>query len=269
VNLRRQRTYGGSIRDIAHDLGLSAVTVSKVLRDHVDWNFNEVSFASGTAMSSLPFVKWGATFADLDNDGWLDLAFVNGHLYPQVDTQPTGARYKEPAILYLNQGDGSFCNATRIAGGALNEPSVSRGLAVGDLFNDGNLDLVIENIDGRPVVLKNSGIEGRHWVSFELAGTTSNRMALSAKVRIIAGGMTQTDEIHSGGSYLSQNDTRLHFGLGSARKIDSVEIRWPSGKIDRMNNLPADNYYYLLEGQGLVTPDKVRPVGVHVKPGGR
>jgi hypothetical protein len=234
-------------------------------RNEGDWNFDEVSYPSGTAMSSLPYVKWGAAFADLDNDGWLDLISVDGHLYPQVDTQPTGARYKEPAVLFLNQGDGTFCDATGMAGGALNEKWVSRGLAAGDLFNDGNLDLVIENLDGRPVLLKNSGIPGRHWVSFELAGVTSNRMALNAKVRIVAGGVTQTDEIHSGGSYLSQNDTRVHFGLGSVNKVDSVEIRWPSGKVDKVSNLAADKYYYVLEGQGLVTADKVRPSRANVK----
>ena len=230
-----------------------------------NWNFNEESFASGAAMSSLSYVKWGDAFADLDNDGWPDLIFVNGHLYPQVDTQPTGARYREPAILYMNRGDGSFCDATSLAGEALNEKQVSRGLAVGDLFNDGNLDLVIENIDGRPLLLRNAGIPKRHWVSFELAGTVSNRMALNARVSIVAGGVTQTDEIHSGGSYRSQNDTRVHFGLKSATKINSLEIRWPSGKIDRMTNLAADSFYYVLEGQGLVTADKVRPGGARMK----
>jgi hypothetical protein len=109
------------------------------------------------------------------------------------------------------------------------------------------------------VILRNPGVPGRHWVSFELAGTKSNRLALNARIKIIAGGVTQTDEVHSGGSYLSQNDLRLHFGLGSSTKIDSVEIRWPSGAVETIRGLAADQFYSVLEGQGIVPPDRIRP----------
>jgi hypothetical protein len=146
-----------------------------------------------------------------------------------------------------------------MTGSALSEARVSRGLAVGDLFNNGNLDVVIETLDGGPVILNNAGVPGRHWVSFELAGLASNRMALNARVRIVAGGVTQTEEIHSGGSYLSQNDTRVHFGLGTADKIESIEIFWPSGRIEKLGNLAADKFYFLLEGQGSVTAERIRP----------
>ena len=129
---------------------------------------------------------------------------------------------------------------------------MSRGLAVGDLFNDGNMDVVVGDLDGSPMILRNHGRPGRHWVSFELAGTKSNRLAIGAQLKIVAGGMTQTDEIHSGGSYLSQNDLRVHFGLGAATKIDSVEIRWPSGKTETLNDLAADKYYSVLGGKGVV-----------------
>jgi hypothetical protein len=159
----------------------------------------------------------------------------------------------------MNQRDGTFCDASTQAGPALMEKRVSRGLAVGDLFNDGNMDVVVNDLDGSPMILRNRGIPGRHWVSFELAGTKSNRMALNARVKVTAGGMTQTDEVHSGGSYLSQNDMRLHFGLGSATKIDSVEIRWPSGAVDRIGNLDVDKFYAVLEGQGIVPADRIRP----------
>jgi hypothetical protein len=119
--------------------------------------------------------------------------------------------------------------------------------------------VVVADIDGAPMILKNHGIPGRHWVSFELAGTKSNRLALNARVKIVAGGMTQTEEIHSGGSYLSQNDLRVHFGLGGARKIDSVEIRWPSGRLETFNDVGADQFYSVLEGQGIVPPERIRP----------
>ena len=228
-------------------------------RNDGNWNFTDVSYASGVALSSLPFVKWGTAFVDLDNDGWVDLITVTGHVYPQVDTLPSGATYREPKLLRMNQKDGNFCDASDQAGPALFEKRVSRGLAVADLFNDGNMDIVIGDIDGPPMILRNHGVPGRHWVSFELAGTKSNRLAIGARIKVIAGGMTQTDEIHSGGSYLSQNDLRLHFGLNTAAKIDRAEIFWPSGKTDILTDLAADQFYSVLEGSGVVPATRIRP----------
>ena len=235
-------------------------------RNDGDWNFTEVSFPSGLALAALPWVKWGTAFVDLDNDGWLDLITVDGHVYPQTDLIPSDPGYHQPKILNMNLGNGTFCDASDQAGPALQEKQVSRGLAVADLFNDGNIDVVINNLDGSPMILRNRGIPGRHWVSFELAGTKSNRLALNARIKIVAGGMTQTDEIHSGGSYLSQNDLRVHFGLGSAAKIDSVEIRWPSGAVESISNLAADRFYSVLEGHGIVPAESIRPLSpVHTK----
>ncbi len=233
---------------------------SLLFRNDGDWNFTDVSYKSGVAVPSLPSVKWGTAFVDLDNDGWLDIIAASGHVYPQVDKQPSGARYREPKILQLNQKDGTFCDAISQASAVLREPQVSRGLAVGDLFNDGNMDVVINNLDGAPLVLKNHGIPGRHWVSFELAGTKSNRLAIGARLKIVAGGITQTDEIHSGGSYLSQNDLRVHFGLSDASRIDSLEIHWPSGKLEIIKDLSADKFYSVLEGQGTVPPERIAPL---------
>jgi hypothetical protein len=232
-------------------------------RNDGNWSFTDVSYPSGVALPSLPWVKWGTAFFDADNDGWLDVIAVSGHVYPQVDTLPSGASYREPKILQMNQHDGTFCDASTQAGPALMEKRVSRGLAVGDLFNDGNVDVVIGDIDGAPMILRNHGIPGNHWVSFELAGSQSNRLALNARVKIVAGGMTQTEEIHSGGSYLSQNDLRVHFGLGAAQKIDSVEIRWPSGKIEDLPGVPANQFYAVQEGQGIVPVAKIRPGKAH------
>jgi len=233
-------------------------------RNDGNWDFYDVASQSGVALPSLPWVKWGDAFVDLDNDGWLDLFAVTGHVYPQVDVLPSGGGYRQPKLVHFNQGDGTFCDASSQAGPAILERRVSRGVAVGDLFNDGNMDIVVEDLDGSPMILRNRGVPGRHWVSFELAGTKSNRLAIGARLKIVAGGMTQTDEIHSGGSYLSQSDLRVHFGLGSATKIDSLEIRWPSGATDTVKDLAVDKFYAVLEGKGIVPPEQIRPAPVKV-----
>lgn len=218
------------------------------------YDFRDVSYDAGVALAALPWVKWGDAFVDLDNDGWLDLIAVNGQVYPQVDSLPSGARYRQPKNLFLNERDGKFCDAGQQAGPALVEPRVSRGLAVADLDNDGNVDVVVADIDGGPMILHNEGIPGNHWVSFDLTGTKSNRLALGARVTITAGGMTQTEEVRSGGSYLSQSDLRVHFGLAGAATIDSVEIRWPSGKTEHLSGLKGNRFYRIVEGAGVAIP---------------
>ena len=223
------------------------------------FSFTDVSYDAGVALPSLPYVKWGTAFVDLGNDGWPDLISVNGHVYPQVDTTPSGARYREPANLLMNEKDGTFCDAGSLAGPAIQVPRVSRGLATADLDNDGNVDIVVENLDGSPTILHNKGTVGNHWVSFELGGTKSNRLGIGARITITSDGMTQMDEVRSGGSYLSQNDLRVHFGLGKAQKIDTVEIRWPSGHRDTLSNLKPEQFYSVLEGAGLVDHAKIAP----------
>ena len=187
---------------------------------------------------------------------------MNGHVYPQVDTKDIGTRYREPKLLFLNQHDGTFRNASKLAGPAIQIPQVSRGLAVGDLFNDGHLELVVENLEGSPMILRPEGGPKNHWISLELAGTKSNRLALNARVQVTAGNLTQLGEILSGGSYLSQNDLRLHFGLGNHDKVDTVEITWPSGEKETLKNLAADHFYSVLEGQGVVPREKILPGNV-------
>jgi len=260
-----QASMGIAVGDYNHK-GLPSLFVTNfsdeyanLYRNDGGWNFTDVSYKAGVALPSLPYVKWGTVLFDADNDGWLDLLVVGGHVYPQVDTLASGPRYREPKEFELNQKDGTFCDASDQAGGALQIPRVSRGVAAGDLFNDGNMDIVVEDLTGKPMLLKNSGVAGRHWVSFELQGTKSNRLGIGARLKIVAGGMTQTEEIHSGGSYLSQNDLRAHFGLGAATKIESVEIRWPSGKVEMLRGLGADQFYAVLEGQGIVAAEKIRP----------
>jgi enediyne biosynthesis protein E4 len=139
---------------------------------------------------------------------------------------------------------------------------VSRGVATGDLFNDGQIDIVIENLQGAPTILRPRGGSSNHWISFELAGTKSNRLALNARIRITAGDLVQTSEVLSGGSYLSQNDLRLHFGLGGRERVDKVEIFWPTGKIETLTNLAADHPYFVKEGAGLVSAEQIRPTSV-------
>jgi hypothetical protein len=262
-----QGSMGVAIGDYLHT-GRQSIFITNfadqyntLYRNDGDLNFRDISFPSGIAVSSLPWVKWGTVFFDIDNDGWLDLISVSGHVYPQVDSLPSGAKYREPSILSINQGDGTFCDASKQAGPAIQENRTLRGLAAGDLFNDGQIDLVVEDLDGAPLILRNRGNPANHWISFELQGTKSNRLALGAKVKLVAGKLTQTSEIRSGGSYLSQHDLRLHFGLGSVTKIDALEIRWPSGTIEKIpvSDLAVDKQHYILEGKGLVTADQVRP----------
>jgi hypothetical protein len=260
-----QACMGVAIGDYLHN-GRPSIFVTNfeneydtLYRNNGNWEFDDVSYKSGEALPSLPFVKWGNAFVDIDNDGWLDLFVVAGHVYPQVASLPSGATYAEPRLLQLNQRDGTFCDASGQAGPALMEKSVARGLAVGDLFNDGNLDLVIENIDGSPVILRNRGVAGTHWIGFELAGTKSNRLGIGARLKITANGVTQTGDVRSGGSYLSQNDLRVHFGLGASTKVDQVEIRWPSGTVDILKDLASDQFYPVLEGKGQVPPSAIRP----------
>ncbi len=260
-----QAAMGVAVGDYLHT-GRPSLAVTNFSMDNTplyrndgNWDFQDVSYAAGIGLPSVPYVKWGIVFVDLDNDGWLDLVTATGHVYPQVDSLPSAARYLDPKLVQYNQGNGTFCDASDQSGPAILLPQVSRGLAAGDLFNDGNMDLVVENLVGAPQILRNPGIPGQHWISFELAGTKSNRMAIGARLKLTAGGVAQTEEIHSGGSYLSQSDQRAHFGLGKSSKIDSLEVRWPSGKIETIVNLDADHFYALQEGQGIVSAEKIRP----------
>jgi enediyne biosynthesis protein E4 len=219
-------------------------------------NFTDNSIASGIARGTQGNVGWGDVFVDFANNGWLDFFQVNGHVYPQVDTTHTATHYLEPKLLFLNQRDGTFLNISRRVGPALQKPQVSRGLAVGDLFNDGRMEAVVENLVGEPMILRPEGGPKNHWVSFQLEGVESNRLALNARVRVTAGDLVQLEEVLSGGSYLSQNDLRLHFGLGSHETIDQAEVLWPDGKKEILAHLAADRYYIVREGQGIVSGSK-------------
>lgn len=215
-------------------------------------NFTDASFTSRVAPATTRYVGWGDAFLDFDNDGWLDLFLANGHVYPQVDQIVDGPKYREPALLFLNQRDGTFKSISQMVGPAIEIPHVSRGVAVGDLFNDGHPDIVIENLQGAPTILRIESRRANHWISFQLEGTKSNRLALNARVKVTAGNLVQTREVRSGGSYLSQDDLRLHFGLGDKQRVDKVEISWPAGGIETLTNLGANHFYCVEEDNGIV-----------------
>lgn len=193
--------------------------------------FSDISFRSQTALSSLPYVGWGTTFFDYDNDGWLDLLLVNGHVYPQVaDLEMKAiAPYHQRRLLYRNQRDGTFEEISDQAGGPLLERRVSRGSAVGDLDNDGRLDVVINNLVGKAEVWSNVFPAAGNWLLVRLIGAGKMTDAIGAEVSVRVGETRQTRLVQSGSSYLSQDDQRLHFGLGDAAKVDAIEVQWPDG----------------------------------------
>ena len=214
-------------------------------------NFTDTSYASGVAKSTESYVGWGDAFLDLDNSGWQDLILANGHVYPQVDSPETKLSYKEPKLVFENEHDGTFKDVSMTSGSAVRVPQVSRGLAVGDLFNTGRLDVVVENLVGEPMILEARPKPTNHWVSFSLEGVSLNRLALNTRVRVTTGSSEQLQEVRSGGSYLSQSDLRLHFGLGEANVIDKVEIFWPNGAPQVFTHVETNHFYRVQQGGGL------------------
>jgi len=213
--------------------------------------FDDVSWTSGVGQPSYPYVGWGTAFFDMDNDGWLDIFVANGHVYPQIDTLENGPRFREPLLLHRNNRDGTFDEVSKQAG-LMDLPLHSRrGAAFGDIFNTGNIDVLLLSVGEPPSLLKNMNASGYHRVLFKLVGTKSNRAAIGARVTVRAGGVKQFSEVRGGGSYLSQSDLRLHFGLGASKQMESVEIRWPSGQVEILKNIAADAIYTIVEGSGI------------------
>jgi enediyne biosynthesis protein E4 len=261
-----QANMGVALGDYLHT-GRFSIAISHfsdeyaaLFRNDGGLSFTDVSYTSGIAPSTTPYVGWGDAFFDFDNAGWLDLFLVNGHVYPQVDTAEAGPKYREPGLLFYNQRNGTFKDISKLVGPALQLPRVSRGVAVGDLFNDGRIDIVIENLKGGPTILQPQGGPANRWIDLELAGTKSNRLALNARVKVTAGDLVQTYAVLSGGSYLSQNDFRIHAGLGSSKRVDKVEIFWPAGTTEVLTDLAADRIYDVKEGEGIVAQEKIKPV---------
>ncbi|HET7348904.1 MAG TPA: CRTAC1 family protein [Acidobacteriaceae bacterium] len=217
-------------------------------------NFTDVSYQAGIAGPTIPFVSFADGFLDYDNDGWKDLFIDNGHVYPVVDKHPEwGSSYAQRPLLFHNEKGGKFSLVPAVEGTGLAVVVVGRGAAFGDLFNNGKIDVVMNNMDGVPVLLKNVNADHHHWVEMKLVGgPKSPRDAVGATVYVTAGGIRERDDVLSGGSYLSSNDPRVHFGLGDAAKIDAVEIHWPDGVVEKIEPPAVDGIYTVKEGAGRV-----------------
>ncbi|MFL6275911.1 MAG: CRTAC1 family protein [Blastocatellia bacterium] len=253
-----QGSMGLAIGDYDHD-GLPDIFVTNfadeyntLYRQEKGGFFKDVSFASKLAQLSIPLVGWATDFVDYDNDGWIDLLVVNGHVYPQVDSINGAATYAQRVLLFHNEHDGTFAEVAATSGDALMARHVSRGAAFGDIDNDGDIDVVINNLDGTPVVLRNEGGNANNWITIKPVGTRRNRDALGARIKVVAEDLTQTIEARSGGSYISQSDSRIHFGLGKKARIDLIEIRWPDGKVETIKEAPINQFVVIEEGKGII-----------------
>jgi enediyne biosynthesis protein E4 len=250
-----QGSMGVSWGDYLHEGRLSMVVTNFVEQGTTLYhnlgkgNFADVSIRAKLLRPTYPYVSWGTKLFDLDNDGWLDLFTCSGHVYPQVDTIPGGTPYRQPMLLFRNNRDGTFENVSSVL--AAMPPQSRRGAAFGDINNDGNVDIVVLNVGEPPSLLINRTESQNHRVLFKLVGTKSNKSAIGARVTVKAGAFTQMDEVRSGASYLSQNDLRLHFGLGASEKMREVDIRWPNGETETLHDVPADFIYTVVEGTGI------------------
>ncbi len=220
-------------------------------RNDGDANFTDVSYEIGIAEPTIPFLGWGTAFFDYDNDGWKDIIIANGHVYPIVDQLAWGTSYAQRPLLFHNIGGTKFELMPAVEGTALAETYAGRGLAVGDLFNDGKLDVVINALDGFPGLLRNVSPDKNHWIEFALTGgAKSPRDAVGATVYLTAHQIRQRGDVTSGGSYESSSDPRVHFGLGDATVITAVEVHWPSGARERFPAPKVDGIVSLIEGKG-------------------
>jgi enediyne biosynthesis protein E4 len=221
-----------------------------------DGTFYDAVFQSGLG-ANTKYLGWGVGLFDFDNDGWADIFMSNGHVFPEVDTRRLHVTFKERKIVYKNIGAGRFVDVTARAGLGVTQPHSSRGTAFGDFDNDGDVDVAVINMNEPPSLLRNDCRSKNNWLKVKCIGTKSNRSAIGARVRIVTGRHSQINEVLSGSSYLSQNDLRLHFGLGQARQADLVEVRWPLGLVESFKNVGANQLLVAQEGHGIIRTEKL------------
>ena len=225
---------------------------SNLYHNNRDGTFTEVTFQAGVEFDTQD-VKWACGFIDYDNDGWPDILQVNGHVYPDVDQDGVGQTFMEPRIVYRNLGNGKFQDVSKEMGPGITARHSSRGCAFGDYDNDGDIDVVVNNMNEIPSLLRNDGGNKNNWIKVKLVGTQCNRTAIGARVRVVTGKHSQIDEVHSGTSVMSQSDLRLHFGVGQATKIDRLEVTWPTTqKVEAFTDLDPNHILVIKEGSGIV-----------------
>jgi hypothetical protein len=252
---REQAGMGSTIGDFDGDGRLDIFKTnfsddtSTLYRNNGNGIFSDATFPAGLGLYTK-YLGWGTMFFDFDNDGWPDLVLVNGHVYPEVDKFHLGSDYQEPRILYHNNGNSTFSDISAGAGAGITTAMSSRGLAVGDLWNDGRVSIVISNMNAKPSLLVNQVRTSNHWIAFKTVGTRSNRDGIGARIFVKSGKRAFVDEVRSGSSYISNNDMRVHFGLGSLEKLDSVQVRWPSGLLETFDGLAVDQIHTIKEGTG-------------------
>ena len=260
VDGREQAGMGSTVADYDGDGVLDLFRTnfsddtSTLYHNNTDGTFSDVTYPAGLG-SNTQYLGWGAMFFDFDNDGWPDLLQVNGHVYPEVDSLGLGIRYAEPKLLYHNNADGTFTNVSMKAGSGITTPTPARGLAVGDLWNDGRLSAVIVNRNALPSLLVNRETYYNHWIEIKTVGVHSNRSGIGTRLTLKTPTRKQVDEVRSGSSYISQNDLRVHFGLGMTSSIEYLEVSWPSGLTERFRRLPVDGIVTLTEGTGQRSKD--------------
>jgi hypothetical protein len=225
--------------------------VTTLYRSNGDGTFRDASLGAGLGVNRK-YVGFGIGFLDFDRDGWKDIFIANGHVYSQLVTRKLHITYKQRRILYRNLGKGKFEDVSAAAGPAVMAENLGRGCAFGDLDNDGDVDVVINNLDSAPTVLRNDDTNKNHWLAVKCIGTKSNRSAIGTRVTVVAGERAQMDEVMSGSSYYSHNDLRLHFGLGAVAQVDRLEIRWPGGERETVEKPPVDRLIVVQEGKGMV-----------------
>jgi hypothetical protein len=232
---------------------------SNLYHNNGDGTFTDLSFNSGVGINNT-YVAWGCGFIDYDNDGWADIVQINGHVYPEIDKYNFGETFKNPRLVYKNLGNGRFKDVSADMGPGIRERHSSRGAAFGDYDNDGGMDILILNMNELPSLLHNVGGNKQNWIKLKLIGTRCNRTAIGARARVITGKHIQMDEVHSGASVMSQDDLRLHFGVGTVDTIDAIEVKWPTTqKVERFTQIKVNQILTIKEGEGIVATAKPKP----------